>query len=61
MQDIASENNLSETAFFVPEGKGFYIRWLTPNEEVALCGHAILASAYVIFEKLGFIGKENKI
>lgn len=58
MQRIATENNLSETAFFVPEGDGFYIRWFTPNEEVALCGHATLASAYVIFEKLGFKGKK---
>lgn len=60
MQAIAAENNLSETAFFVPEGDGFRIRWLTPNEEVALCGHATLASAYVIFERLGFLGQEIK-
>ncbi|KTD41045.1 PhzF family phenazine biosynthesis protein [Legionella parisiensis] len=60
MQHIATENNLSETAFFVPEGDGFYIRWFTPNEEVALCGHATLASAYVIFEKLGFKDKKLK-
>lgn len=60
MQNIALENNLSETAFFVPEGNGFYIRWFTPNDEVALCGHATLASAYVIFEKLGFKGEEIK-
>ncbi|KTD67941.1 epimerase [Legionella steelei] len=60
MQQIALENNLSETAFFVPEGNGFYIRWFTPNEEVALCGHATLASAYVIFEHLGFKDDEIK-
>ncbi|WP_115706978.1 PhzF family phenazine biosynthesis protein [Legionella sainthelensi] len=60
MQNIALENNLSETAFFIPEENGFYIRWFTPNEEVALCGHATLASAYVIFEKLGFKGEEIK-
>ncbi|KTD06515.1 epimerase [Legionella gratiana] len=60
MQNIALENNLSETAFFIPEGNGFYIRWFTPNEEVALCGHATLASAYIIFEKLGFKGEEIK-
>lgn len=59
MQAIAAENNLSETAFFVPEGNGFRIRWLTPNDEVALCGHATLASAYVLFEKMGF--KEQEI
>ncbi len=52
MQCIAMENNLSETAFFVPEGDGFRIRWFTPNEEVALCGHATLATAFVIFEQL---------
>lgn len=58
MQAIAAENNLSETAFFVPEQNGYRIRWLTPNEEVALCGHATLASAYVLFEQLGFSDKE---
>lgn len=52
MQDIAGENNLAETAFFVG-GKGRYdIRWFTPVVEVGLCGHATLASAYVIFEHL---------
>ena len=58
MQTIATENNLSETAFFVPEGEGFRIRWFTPNEEVALCGHATLASAYVLFEQLAFAGEK---
>jgi PhzF family phenazine biosynthesis protein len=53
MQSIAEENNLSETAFFVPEGDGFHIRWFTPKKEVDLCGHATLASAYVIFHILG--------
>lgn len=48
MQDIAAENNLSETAFYVPEGDGFYIRWFTPTVEVELCGHATLAAAFVI-------------
>ncbi|MEE2662044.1 MAG: PhzF family phenazine biosynthesis protein [Pseudomonadota bacterium] len=55
MQLIASENNLSETAFFVPnqENRGTYeLRWFTPLMEVDLCGHATLASAYVIFEFL---------
>ena len=49
MQKIAAENNLSETAFFVPDGQGYHIRWFTPVCEVELCGHATLASAYVIF------------
>ncbi len=57
MQAIASENNLSETAFIVKEGGYYRIRWFTPNSEVALCGHATLASAYVIFEKLGYEGE----
>ena len=48
MQAIAAENNLSETAFFVPEGEGYALRWFTPALEVDLCGHATLASAYVI-------------
>lgn len=54
MQAIAAENNLSETAFFVPENEGFHIRWFTPSIEVALCGHATLATAFVIFEKLNY-------
>ncbi len=52
MQSIAGENNLSETAFFVREGGGFRIRWFTPEAEVKLCGHATLASAHVLFEKV---------
>lgn len=58
MQAIAAENNLSETAFFVREDEGYRLRWFTPNEEVALCGHATLASSYVLFNQLGFSGKE---
>lgn len=54
MQAIAGENNLAETAFFVPQKKGFYIRWFTPTKEVNLCGHATLASAYVLFNALGY-------
>lgn len=50
MQAIARENNLSETAFFVPEGGIHRIRWFTPEAEVDLCGHATLASAYVILK-----------
>lgn len=54
LQAIAEENNLSETAFFVPSKKGFELRWFTPVKEVDLCGHATLASAHVIFEILGY-------
>ena len=54
MQAIAAENNLSETAFFVPRRDGFSIRWFTPSTEVDLCGHATLASAYVLYECLGY-------
>lgn len=56
MQKIAAENNLAETAFFVKEDKNYHIRWMTPLKEVNLCGHATLASAYVIFN---FIEKES--
>jgi PhzF family phenazine biosynthesis protein len=58
MQQIAMENNLSETAFFVPIKSGFHIRWFTPKSEVKLCGHATLATAHVLFSHLGFIGNE---
>lgn len=54
LQAIAEENNLSETAFFVPNKKGFDLRWFTPVKEVNLCGHATLASAHVIFNILGY-------
>ncbi|GAA6133612.1 PhzF family phenazine biosynthesis protein [Oceaniserpentilla sp. 4NH20-0058] len=57
MQTIAAENNLSETAFFVEIDSGFHIRWFTPTKEVSLCGHATLASAFVLFEQLGFEGE----
>ncbi len=49
MQKIAAENNLAETAFFVPTEDGYHIRWFTPIVEVELCGHATLAAAYVLF------------
>lgn len=52
MQNMAAENNLSETAFFVKEGDRYNIRWFTPTMEVNLCGHATLASAHVIFNEL---------
>jgi len=48
MQKIAMENNLSETAFFVKTDAGYHIRWFTPEFEIDLCGHATLASAYII-------------
>lgn len=49
LQHIAAENNLAETAYFVKSKEGFHIRWFTPKAEVNLCGHATLATAYVIF------------
>jgi PhzF family phenazine biosynthesis protein len=52
MQTIAAENNLSETAFILREGGDYAIRWFTPANEVDLCGHATLASAFVLFEIL---------
>jgi len=52
MQKIALENNLSETAFFVKNADVYEIRWFTPTFEIDLCGHATLASAFVIFECL---------
>lgn len=52
MQSIAAEHNLSETAFFVPQGDDFALRWFTPSTEVKLCGHATLASAHVLFHVL---------
>lgn len=56
MQLIAEENNLAETAFFVAQRGGYFIRWFTPVKEVSLCGHATLAAAYVLFNSLGFKG-----
>jgi PhzF family phenazine biosynthesis protein len=52
MQCIAAENNLAETAFFVKEGDHYGLRWFTPTVEVDLCGHATLASAFVLFHYL---------
>jgi PhzF family phenazine biosynthesis protein len=51
MQSIALENNVSETAFYVPEGDGFRLRWFTPKIEVDLCGHATLATAWLILNE----------
>jgi PhzF family phenazine biosynthesis protein len=65
MQLLAMENNLSETVFFVPAANAiadndadvhdFEIRWFTPDSEINLCGHATLASAHIIFSKLGYV------
>lgn len=57
MMNIASENNLSETAFVVKEGDGYHLRWFTPTCEVGLCGHATLASGFVI---LNYYDKEDE-
>jgi PhzF family phenazine biosynthesis protein len=70
MQQIAAENNLSETAFYVqeaahaktahPEGGHYHIRWFTPTVEVDLCGHATLATAHVLYNHQGFTGDTIK-
>jgi PhzF family phenazine biosynthesis protein len=52
MQEVAAENNLSETAFFIGEKGYFQIRWMTPTDEVDLCGHATLAAAWVVFHEI---------
>ncbi|QDU54277.1 PhzF family phenazine biosynthesis protein [Aeoliella mucimassa] len=54
MLSIAAENNLSETAFVVPRGEYFDLRWFTPAREVDLCGHATLATAHVVMQHLGY-------
>lgn len=59
MQSIAAQNNLSETAFFVKENSTYSIRWFTPTVEVALCGHATLAAAYVLYNELNY--QKNEI
>lgn len=56
LQNIAAENNLSETAFVVPRGDEFDLRWFTPTMEVDLCGHATLAAAFVLFTEQKFSG-----
>src|ERR1043166_8595586 len=50
MQSVAAEMNLSETAFLQPRNGAFHLRWFTPTVEVALCGHATLASAHILWE-----------
>ncbi len=54
LQNIASEINLSETAFIVRNENGYHLRWFTPLTEVRLCGHATLASAHVVFNHLNY-------
>lgn len=54
MQKIAMENNLSETAFFIPQNNRFHLRWFTPTTEVRLCGHGTLATAHILFNHLGY-------
>ncbi len=56
LQAIALENNLSETAFFISTGNRYHLRWFTPTVEMDLCGHATLASAWVLFHELGHTG-----
>ena len=58
MQSVATEMNLSETAFLVAQNDGFGLRWFTPTTEVDLCGHATLASAHVLWEK-GLLARSN--
>ena len=58
LQNIALENNLAETAFYVKNGDQYEIRWFTPAVEVDLCGHATLASAFVLFNCEGHNGDE---
>jgi PhzF family phenazine biosynthesis protein len=52
LQAIAAEHNLAETAYFVPKGQDFHLRWFTPTVEMPLCGHATLASAYIVLNHL---------
>jgi PhzF family phenazine biosynthesis protein len=60
MRSIAAENNLAETAFIVPEGSDYRLRWFTPTTEVPLCGHATLASAAVVMQRLE-PGRQNVV
>jgi len=56
LQNIAAENNLSETAFFISRDSEYDLRWFTPEREVDLCGHATLAAGFILFSELGFCG-----
>lgn len=55
---IARENAVAETAFFIPKGDYFHLRWFTPDIEMDLCGHATLATAHVLINHLGYQSKE---
>lgn len=59
MQDVASEMNLSETAFLLREDDGFRLRWFTPAVEVDLCGHATLASAHILWQE-GYLARDQQ-
>ena len=58
MQNIAMENNLSETAFFLEDNGSFQIRWFTPKAELDLAGHPTLATAHIILNEINLSGKE---
>lgn len=58
LQNIAAENNIAETAFFVKTKDGFHIRWFTPENEVDLCGHATVASAFVLYHHENYSGEQ---
>jgi len=58
LQQIAAQNNLPETVYFIPQGDDYAIRWFTPTVEVNLCGHATLASAHIMFEHLGYLREQ---
>ena len=60
MQEIAKENNLSETAFFIKKKDKFFLRWFTPDVEIGLCGHATLAAAEVIYSEMKYKSEEIK-
>jgi len=60
LQGIAANNNLAETAFIVPRGNDFELRWFTPTVEVDLCGHATLAAAFVLFNERGLHADEAR-
>lgn len=60
MQSVAAEMNISETAFLLPKGSGYNLRWFTPTTEVDLCGHATLASAHILYE-FGFYEQDELI
>ena len=61
MQNIAAENNLSETAFIREEGGIYYIRWFSPSCEIDLCGHATLASSYTYFIFINPVSTEFEV